>query len=471
MLKLIFYGALTLVGVIGALVSPLAGAIAVIEAYLLNPSIYGLPVEIRFQLVTTVAFAVGVLIHSRQGLPRAGYEGMLIVSLWAFLIVASLVNFMAQYSVAIAFRTFFEVVKTVIVATLLLRAIRSERDLRFFMTACIIGVFHAAALHVIGPKLGYIPMSRAREYAVLPDDQTAVMVAFIPLLLVVAATGVSKFERILAFCALPIALDSIVNSYQRTGFVALGVEVAILFLLSGGRILKRLLPAAIVAGVLFFARMTPDNYWEWVSTVQSPTEEASAASRFEIGKGSINMFLDHPLGVGYRNYPYISHRYLRPELINSAGMRSAHNSFFAILCETGILGFLPWLGAFLGAAFVLRKVRKASRKAITPLTNYALALEVAIYGWLVSGLAQAIHDLDPVYWFVALAIIIVRLHRMADSQTAAATPGTVSGVLPVPLRRIAPAPAVSGAPHSRSDAAGMAHLTKRRYHWSKTRRE
>src|SRR5262249_6077247 len=76
--------------------------------------------------------------------------------------------------------------------------------------------------------------------------------------------------------------------------------------------------------------------------------------------------------------------------------------------------------AFAGAALYLRRVRKQSVEGLTtiPLGQYALAIEVGLYGWAVAGLFQGNQEIDPAYWFVALAVIMTRLHAQAVAKAA-----------------------------------------------------
>jgi len=241
------------------------------------------------------------------------------------------------------------------------------------------------------------------------------MVLFVPMLVLLAMLG-SKTERILSWLALPFVLDSIVGTYQRTGFVCLAVEGLLFAIMVPRRITVRLLPVlAIGVGLLLF-QFTPKNYWEWVSTISAPTQEASANSRFAVNEASIRMFLDYPMGVGYRNYPDVSPRYL-PKSLLSKGRRSAHNSFFAVLCETGVLGFAAWICAFGGAIWLMRRLRRSrDGEDLTNLAVYALGIELGLYGWMVGGLFQALHEVDPAYWFVGFAIVLTRLHGQEGSE-------------------------------------------------------
>jgi O-antigen ligase len=121
------------------------------------------------------------------------------------------------------------------------------------------------------------------------------------------------------------------------------------------------------------------------------------------------MFLDYPFGVGYRNYLVVSPRYLPPEFLDQ-GKRSAHNSYFAVLCELGVQGLLAFLWTFGGAIVLMRRVRKASDRAEPGrLGLYALGIEVGLCGWLTGGLFHDLHNVDPAYWFVGFAVAIMRL--------------------------------------------------------------
>src|ERR1022692_2857592 len=189
------------VGVAGSLVSPAVGVIACIEAYLLNPTAiqmenYG----IRFQLIATIAFLVGFLIHRPRGIQKVGREGGLAVALWVFVAIGALSSLWAVVSSANALHDIYEMFKTVLLATMLIRAITNERQMRWVIIACILGVWHAAALHVFGVRLGLISSFLGREEGVLPDYQTGVMVLFVPLLVLLAILG-SKTERILSWIA------------------------------------------------------------------------------------------------------------------------------------------------------------------------------------------------------------------------------------------------------------------------------
>ncbi|HWG41262.1 MAG TPA: O-antigen ligase family protein [Gemmataceae bacterium] len=411
---------LTLFGGLGvaSLNAPLVGAINCMLAYFLNPVIFG--PEVRYQLLTTSAFLAACLIHRPCGVDAVGREGVLLRLLWAFLAVGALSACWAVVSSEVAMVRIWEVAKTVLLASLLPRVLRNERHLSLLMVACVIGVWHAAFMHTFGISWGYVPGSLGREIGVLPDAQSSVMILFVPTLFLFVIFG-STFERVLCCCALPFVLNSIVVSYQRTYFLALiGQAIALLFLLPR-RVSIRILPVFLVVALLYIVRLAPPDYWQWIATIKDPEAEASANCRLVTNEASWQMFQDYPLGgVGYRNYPDVSPQYLDASYLTE-GRRSAHNSYLTILCETGLAGFIPWMCAFAGTIWCLRRIRRqATSTTVTRVEWLAMGIEVGLYGWFVGGLTMADHEIDPAYWFVALAVVLVRLH--AKQRQALAQP-------------------------------------------------
>ncbi len=412
MLRLTFYLALTLVALVATFVSPVGGVVACLGAYLLNPSIFLGDDILRFQLVTSAAFILTVMIHRPAGVPRAGREGRIIVMLWVFLAIGFASALWAEVSSQQALDAIYEVFKTVLFVTLMVKAIEREDQLSLVLTACIAGVWHAALAHTFGVRWGYVPNRFGAEFGVLPDVQMPVMVLFVPLLIVIAIFNRGR-QRLLAAMALPFVVNSIVVTYRRTGFVSLAVEAALLMLLLPARVKLRAAPFVAAAVCLFVFRLAPEDYWERMNTITTPTEERSANSRLVVTGASLRMLADHPFGVGYRNYPVVSPRYLAPEYLTE-GRRSSHNSYFAIACETGLPGFVAWISAFLGGVLLLRRIRKTTDwRAPSRVAVYAIGLEFGMYGWFAGGVFQADHEVDPAYWFLGFAVILTRLHARA----------------------------------------------------------
>jgi hypothetical protein len=429
-LKLILYMGLTSVGLIGALFSPLIGAVACLSAYFLYPSAISMDTgDFRFQLWTTLAFVVGLLLHRPERVSPVGHEGILLKLLWGVLAVFALSAGWAVVDSQIALDTSWDLCKTIILASALVLAVRSENDMSVLITTCLVGVLHAGFLHTFGARLGYIQEWRDREYGVMVESQSAVMVLFIPLLVLVGMSG-SRTQRWLAWCALPFALNSVIKSYQRAAFVGLLVDAAALLFFLPWRVTRRILPAALILTGLFAIRLAPQDYWWKMNTIEVSPKDGSAQSRYVLAQASLEMFRDFPFGVGYKNYQFVSPRYLDASYLTD-GKRSSHNSFFTVLCEGGPIAFILWGSAFCYAVLLLRRIRRKASPAasLSQVAIYAMGIEVGLYGWLAMGLFHDVHDLDPAYWYLAFVIILVRL-----SGRAVATESRAEEIVSEPLR-------------------------------------
>ena len=420
MLKFAFYLGLSIVGFMGTLVNPCIGAASCILAYLFNPVALAIDNHgIRYQLWLTAAFIVSVVIHRAAGLPKVGREGRVPMALWAFVAVATLTSLWAVHSSEQALTGVYELFKTALTATLLIRVVKTERDVRMIVLACLVGGLHAAFMQVLGPRFGYMPTADPKEAVPLPDPLAPVMVLLLPVACLVAING-RRLERWIAICAVPVLVDGLIVTYERAALMGFAAEIPLLLFFLPRRIVVRAGPAVLLAGVLLFWRFAPSDYWERAATILHPTEEGSAASRFVINQASWAMFSDYPFGVGYNNYPDVSPRYLAAGYLTE-GRRSAHNMYFTILCETGFPGVLLWLMSFGGALWLLRRVRKNRRgRSPTPVEVYAMGAEIGLYGWLVVGWTQSFHEVDPAFWFLALAVVITRIQhkQMAEPEKA-----------------------------------------------------
>jgi O-antigen ligase len=415
MLKAILYLSATAAGISATFITPFAGVLTCFAAYLMNPAVIKMSDGgFRYQFWTTLALLASFVLHRPGRSDESGSEVWAIRLMWAYVAFAALTASWAVVTAQVALDSVYEVLKTVLLVAIMVRIVQTERQLTMLVNVFIIGVCHAAILHIFGVRWNFVPSVFSKEYGVLPDSQTAVMVLFLPLIILTAIFG-NRVQKILSCCTLPLALDSVVETYERTGFVAIALEVLLLLIYLPRRITLRILPVLVLGAALFALRLTPQNYWEKMATIQNPTEEASANGRFIINHASRRIFQDYPMGVGYRNYPYISPRYLPDEMLTWSGdqrLRSAHNSYFTVLCETGVIGFAIWIAMFAFTVRMFRQLRKQKIEGVPPLAVvYGMAFEVGLYGWAIAGWTQSYHEVDPAYWFVGCAVVTTRICR------------------------------------------------------------
>lgn len=190
-----------------------------------------------------------------------------------------------------------------------------------------------------------------------------------------------KFWRIAAIAGTAILALAIMATYSRQSY-AIGLLGLSLLLIR-----RNLLLAAMIAVLaLPAASLLPQSVTQRVAETEQRNEDGveeldmSTASRFEIWGGAMQMWQDHPQGVGLRRFPKYIGRYSR-----FAGF-DAHNYYVLTLAELGPLG----LAALLWLLWRMLRLANRVRRIAGPLSPEAKALGI---GFTVTIVAMALGNL------------------------------------------------------------------------------
>jgi len=234
--------------------------------------------------------------------------------------------------------------------------------------------------------------------------------------------------------SLPLCVLAVVGTYSRGGFVALACSTLVFIVLQRRRIPALTgLSAVLALGALFVP--VPQSYLDRLETIRTYDEigEDSALSRPHFWRVGIQMGLEHPLGVGLRQYEQAY-----DEFDTSYGRfgekRSVHSSHVQVFAELGIIGATIWVGLFAYATVVCLRVRRQSMDPSQPperrhfLFTMANALLTSMAGFVSGGafLALALNDLT---WLTfGLIAALDRVSRQQPETAAAPV-----GARPAPL--------------------------------------
>lgn len=163
---------------------------------------------------------------------------------------------------------------------------------------------------------------------------------FLPMLAAIAVVFERKSVRVTALVGCVLLATAILFTYSRQAYLIALVGLLVL-------LVHRSVFAALLAGVLLLASVTlfPQSVVERVQETRQITAagttgvDPSTERRMEIWNGAIDMWSDHPVGVGLGRFSSHIGEYSR-----HSG-RDAHNTFFLVLAELGPLGVaaLFWL--------------------------------------------------------------------------------------------------------------------------------
>jgi O-Antigen ligase len=158
-----------------------------------------------------------------------------------------------------------------------------------------------------------------------------------------------KTLKLIAFCTLPLILNGLVLTQSRGSFVS--IVVTGFFLLYLRPIVKRkefLTYAGL--GVILFFMVAHQSLFERLETLYTIGDTPQMSHREVAGEGrlyllgkQLEMFKDHPWGVGHRGTKTLSPMYMEPQYL-SKGARSSHNTYTAILVDQGFVGAILYIG-------------------------------------------------------------------------------------------------------------------------------
>ncbi len=344
-----------------------------------------------------------------------------------------------------------------------LNALRTRSQLRFFLLFC---VFLYCTHPVRGALFNWLiyrntPWGRVVWQGVFGNSNglaalTILYLSMAAAILVSEKKGIYKLGAQAAVVVLPIL---IFLTQSRGGLLGMVAFAGLAFTGQRKKARMLLLAAVIAVGSVAFV---PSSAWSRLgqlasigrggtSTLEGLDDMGSARERWEIMRVASKVISHYPItGVGWGAYPRVHYDYIlryRSEFTWFTGDRvkpmDAHNTYIAILVETGFIGFTMF---FLAIGMVLTRAERIRRRwaAVAPNAARQIALlEMGFAGFMVSALfATLAHH---AYFYVHLTVIWVSaemLERdMRELARASARNGPGAAMMPGPP---GPGPGVAG---------------------------
>ena len=175
--------------------------------------------------------------------------------------------------------------------------------------------------------------------------------------------NVPRFWQALLVVFLVVALNILLFTGSRTGYIAFLFMVAVIVLKSKSKI--RAVLVVILIGSLALAYI-PDQYkGRFVSSFKGQEKEgASKDTRKGLLRDSWHVFLDNPQGVGIGCFMIVQKR-------EGRNAQPTHNLYTELLSETGIQGFFAFFAMLYLVLKSLRGLKSSFHEKLTSLTAFA----------------------------------------------------------------------------------------------------
>lgn len=215
-----------------------------------------------------------------------------------------------------------------------------------------------------------------------------------------------KYLKFVLIFLLICACVIILFTGSRTGYVATSIFALYVLIKSFKKSAVKFFLLSLPVIILAVSFM-PDEYKERFESIftQQEKEGKSADARKQILIDAVDVFLEHPMGVGIAAFPKV-----RYEMFGRT--QDTHNLYMEVLTNTGFIG----LGIFLFFVFSLIKCNKRIISLLNDNSRYEarflIALSSAIIGYIYARLFLGLFGMDmyEIYWWFALGLTLANFY-------------------------------------------------------------
>lgn len=360
---------------------------------------------------------------------------------WSSLLVA-LMAVMTLFSVDYDYSSviFFDrVVKFSMTALFIAAFVKNPKELRWFLAAFMLACMKMGQEGLVGTITGSliwenqgIPrLHGATPIYAHPNSFTGMAIGTLPFVLYFLPIA-SKWVRVALLVQIGLALDIVLFTGSRTGYVA--------FVAGMGMLVARAKNKKRSFGLLFLALLAlvpaiPEDYigrFDSIFTLQDKEGE-STEKREVILEDAWEIFKEHPFGVGVGAFPIV-----RAQKFGRS--QDTHNLYFEVATNLGWQGLLVFGGLIVAMQRTLNELRKRFEEQLQQLKalpaaasgsppDPLLAEHVNDLNWL-KATAQAVFlfvflrlvlglfgmDLYEIYWWFSLGLTVALLNLDVQAQ-------------------------------------------------------
>ena len=242
---------------------------------------------------------------------------------------------------------------------LFIRVVGSIEDYKYVVwTLVLCAIFLAFQAHNVSS--GYFTGDRLDALGGIDFREANGFGAFLALtvtFLGVELLRVSWPKRIVYVLAIGLMMNAMVMTQSRAIFLGLIIATPYVLLRAPDGYRKKAFICALLGAILFFM-LADIKFVKRMDTVREGLQEkdTEVLGRFELWKASVPMFLDHPMGVGVKNFERLAPYYRLGRNVD------AHNTYSLCYTEIGIFGIVLFLIIIGEALLQLRRVRLIVKK-------------------------------------------------------------------------------------------------------------
>lgn len=337
----------------------------------------------------------------------------------------------------------------------------------FVSTMLIFGKYRVRALYytvvfsmlLFGVKGGIFSIlsggeSRVQGHAGFMNGNTDLglgLAMSLPLIFAAAREQTIPWRRMAGWGGFWLTVVATIFTYSRGAWLGLAAVMGLMFFASKR---KMVVIAIVIPAMLAAVPFIPERVFNRADTIETYQKDDSSMMRIQAWGVAWNVAVRNPLGAGFSidatpNDRWLSYAMFLGEWYNQT--RSAHSIYFQVLGEHGFFGLFLFLAMLIATFVTLARVKRTARTApeLACYRDYAMALQMGLVGYCVSGAFLNLAYFDLMYLYMILASVMVR-----DLREYALNPAAFAEKKPLPEEGSLPA----GDALPEQLAGGMARL-------------
>jgi probable O-glycosylation ligase (exosortase A-associated) len=247
----------------------------------------------------------------------------------------------------------------------------------------------------------------------------------LPLIIYLARITDRKWVKRGLLTLFGMTIVSIIFTTSRGAYLGLGAMLPLMFLSAK----RRWIALVVLVPALIGAQFLPERIFARAEQIENYQEDGSANQRLQSWTVAWNLAKEYPLtGAGFEfEYAPDNARWLgygdRKYDWAISHSSAAHSIYFQVLGQHGFVALGLFLAMLVCTMLKLQRIKALARQGehIEWVHGYAMAIQIGMVGYMVSGAFLSSAYFDLVYLFIAISALLwreVNAHLTATKPTA-----------------------------------------------------
>jgi putative inorganic carbon (hco3(-)) transporter len=254
------------------------------------------------------------------------------------------------------------------------------------------------------------------------NELALALVMILPILNYLRLHSGLRFVRIGLAIGTALCLASVLGSYSREAYIALGVLGVTFWIRAKNKFAYPIVALVVLLPLLHFM---PASFYERFNSIQDYSTDMSFQSRLDSWWIATRYAMDHfPFGAGF--YAFNLHQLWN--LYIPGELHAVHSIYFQTLGEQGVIGLAIYLALLAATLLNFQRVIRTTNRvpSLRWANDLARMMQVSLISFMVGGAAAPMNFYDCIFLWALLSASLRQQTRAATRVANAGAPPVVA---------------------------------------------